>query len=105
MDSLPIQNPQGASPAQQSGKLDSQSSQPKTNAGGVSFQVLLEKLEQRALDLKAQSQSVEAPEHLADAVGQAREAFQDAASLTDQLVEAFRAAQQTPEAKPTSEDS
>lgn len=63
-----------------------------------SFQVLLERLQQSASALERESASVEEPDELAGAVDRARESLQDALTLKEELLEAWRqSAQQTPD--------
>ena len=63
-------------------------------ASGPAFEVLLEKLEQRARELRDDSGSVENPTELAGAVDRARASLEDALTLSDQLLEAYRQSQQ-----------
>lgn len=75
---------QGAQPASQVEKRGD------SNIGGVAFRALLDKLESQAQDLKSQAANVEGSGELAGAVGSAQESLQQALSLSNQLVEAFR---------------
>ena len=59
-------------------------------ASGPAFEVLLEKLELRARELRDDSGSVENPTELAGAVDRARASLEDALTLSDQLLEAYR---------------
>jgi len=59
-------------------------------AGGPAFEVLLEKLEARARELRDDSGSVDNPAQLAGAVDRARASLEDALTLSDQLLEAYR---------------
>ena len=59
-------------------------------ASGPAFEVLLEKLEQRARELRDDSGNVENPAQLAGAVDRARASLEDALTLSDQLLEAYR---------------
>lgn len=61
----------------------------------AAFHVLLEKLQRSAAELSQDSVEVDAPEELADAVGKAKASLNDALSLSDQLLEAWRAERQT----------
>jgi len=61
-------------------------------AAGAAFQALLEKLETHARELEAQSKSIENPKDLTGAVDRAHASLQDALSLSDRLVEAYRQA-------------
>lgn len=62
----------------------------ESTQGGVVFRALLEKLEVQAQELKNQAGGVEKADDLAGAVGQAQESLEQALSLSDRLVEAFR---------------
>lgn len=59
---------------------------------GPAFKALLESLEARAKDLRSQAGDVKEPADLAGAVDQAGASLQDALSLSDRLLEAYRAA-------------
>ncbi len=61
---------------------------------GPAFRVLLEQLEQQAQGLTRASEGLDEPKELAGAVDRARATLDDALSLGDQLLEAFRAANQ-----------
>lgn len=69
----------------------------KVSGDGAAFKVLLEKLESQARRLKEVGDTVERPEELAGAVDRARASIDDALSLGDQILEAYRAAVQTDE--------
>jgi len=58
----------------------------------VAFRALLERLEKEARALDDQVQRVDDPEGLAQAVDRAHASLQDALSLGDRLLEAFRQA-------------
>jgi len=58
------------------------------------FKALLEKLQQQAQNLNRESETVAHPEELSDAVDHARSSLNDALSLSDRLLEAFREAMQ-----------
>lgn len=77
-------------------------------AGGTpAFQVLLERLQRSAQSLEASSKALDDPSKLAGAVDIARTSLDDALSLGDQLLEAFREASTQPTSatpKPTQED-
>ena len=55
-----------------------------------SFQVLLERLQAKAAELEQTSKSLERPADLADAVADARASLEEAGSLGQRLLEAFR---------------
>ena len=61
-----------------------------------SFQVLLERLQSKALELEQRSKSLEGPQDLARAVENARVSLEDAGSLGERLLEAYRQAQAQP---------
>jgi hypothetical protein len=75
-------------------------------ADSPAFHVLLERLEARAAALEAQSRALDDPRLLAPAVEEARASLEDALSLGEGLLEAYRAARAlegdagAPEAKP-----
>ena len=60
------------------------------SASGPAFEALLEKLEARARELQDDSGTVENPAELAGAVDRARASLEDALTLSDQLLEAYR---------------
>jgi hypothetical protein len=65
-----------------------------TEGGGPAFQALLEKLQQQARSLSQDTEAVARPEDLSGAVDRARATLDDALSLSDQLLEAYREATQ-----------
>ena len=67
---------------------------PKSEGGGPAFRALLEKLESQARGLREAGETLDRPEELAGAVDRARESIDDAVSLSEELLEAYRAAQQ-----------
>lgn len=71
-----------------------QSSSPANESGSAAFRVLLDRLDGQARSLAEHSESLAAPDQLAEAVDVARSSLEDALSLGDQLVEAFRASVQ-----------
>lgn len=71
--------------------------QPQTAPGattepGAAFRALLERLEERTRELEEKSQTLEDASGLAGAVDTARASLEDAVSLSDKLLEAFREA-------------
>jgi hypothetical protein len=62
--------------------------------GGPAFQALLERLQQQAQSLSRDTEAVARPEDLSGAVDRARATLDDALSLSDQLLEAYREATQ-----------
>ena len=74
----------GASPAPTTSSSTS-------TANGAAFQALIEKLEAQARELQAESAKVSGPGDLAQAVDHAHASLQDALSLSERLLEAYRA--------------
>ncbi|MCP3914846.1 MAG: hypothetical protein GY711_04700 [bacterium] len=62
-----------------------------TGKQGAAFRALLDKLENEARGLRQASESLEDPAGLPGAVDRARASLDDALSLGDQLLEAYRA--------------
>jgi hypothetical protein len=81
----------GATPASNAPKSASE-----TN--GAAFQALIEKLEAQARDIQAESATVSGPNELAQAVDHAHASLQDALSLSERLLEAYRASMHAPDA-------
>ncbi len=68
---------------------------------GPAFEVLLERLTTRAAELEEKSKTLSEPADLPGAVDAARSSLEDALALGEELMEAYRAAQQhAPEAAP-----
>ena len=84
----PIQSAQAAEVARNS-KRASESQQSDSPA----FRVLLDRLQEQAAKIESESRTLENPEALAEAVDIARTSLDDALSLSDKLLEAFREAQ------------
>ena len=61
---------------------------------GPAFRALLESLQEKAKSLQHDSQHVDRPEELSQAVDRARASLSDALSLSDRLLEAYREAVQ-----------
>jgi len=96
MTSLPNQDPlRGVQPA--GGAERTRPHDPKANAatGGPAFRALLAELQERATALHESSQDVADPAELKGAVDAARATLQDALSLGDQVLEAYRSARAT----------
>ena len=76
----------------------------ETRGASPAFQVLLDRLTARAGELAEKSRSADDPKKLPGAVDAARASLEDAMSLSEKLLEAFRQAQQEsagePESKP-----
>ena len=104
MNNAPIPDPVGSGPIQQAGTAQPGRSPSRaagdSEAGSPAFRVLLERLQERARDLEQTSQTIEDPKQLAGAVDDARASLEDALSLSDQLLEAFREARQQSETAP-----
>ena len=96
MNNDPIQNagPGGLRPHDGIGATPS-SGKPEAARSGPAFEALLEKLEARAVDLKRTTEHVAGPNELSGAVDSARASLDDALSLGDRLLEAYRQATQT----------
>lgn len=101
VENNPIQRA-GTSPPGGVGKVGGSTSKQPGGAGGPAFQSLLEKLQQQARSLQQDSENIERPEELSGAVDRAQASLEQALSLSDQLLEAYREAQlgdtQRPEA-------
>ncbi len=89
---------QGVDPARAAGEAAPKASRPLE---GPAFHVLLEQLQQKAQALESTSQTLEDPRSLAGAVDMARASLDDALSLSDRLLEAFRAAQHSDADEPS----
>lgn len=61
--------------------------------GGPAFRALLDQLTEQTRQLKADGDKLSAPAELAGVVDRARASIDDALSLSDQLLEAYRAHQ------------
>ena len=66
----------------------------KAGVGGAAFRALLEQLENQARGLHRASEEVDGAADLPDAVDHARASVDEAQSLGDRLLEAYRAARQ-----------
>lgn len=66
-----------------------------TTGANPAFEVLLERLTTRAADLGQRSRSVQTPEEVGQAVDAARASLEDALTLGERLLEAYRHARQT----------
>ena len=63
---------------------------PRAPATSAAFHVLIEKLEEQAKELEASTRTVSDAKDLAGAVDRARDSFQEALSLGESLIEAYR---------------
>ncbi len=63
-------------------------------SSSAAFQVLLERLQRRAAELEEASRTADDPARLAGAVDAARASLEDAQTLSDRLLEAFRGERQ-----------
>lgn len=88
-NNLPVSGVGGSSPAGSPEKTSG-----AKEGSGAAFEALLEKLEQRAVELSEDSREELEPERLAGAVDRARASLEDALSLGDRLLEAYREAAQ-----------
>jgi hypothetical protein len=64
------------------------------NQGGPAFRALLDELEAKARELQDRSKSLDGPADLAGAARGAKATFDDALSIRDRLLEAYREARQ-----------
>lgn len=64
---------------------------PQDATRGIAFRALLEQLDRDAQALERDATGIRGPEELAGAVDRAEASFQDALSLGDRLLEAYRA--------------
>lgn len=64
------------------------------------FEALLERLEARAAELQEKSKTLSGPAELPGAVDAARVSLEEALHLGEELLEAYRAARNTPEPRP-----
>jgi hypothetical protein len=89
MADLPIHRPQGPSSVPESAPNAPKAKKPHTE-GTPAFHALLADLQVQAQELRDTSAGVDDPTRLAGAVDRARESLEDALSLGDQLLEAYR---------------
>ena len=92
VDPLPI-NPESVTGP---GRVGADSPAQRTDAdkaSGIEFRALLERLETRASDLAEKTEQVDGPDELGRAVDTARASLEEALSLKDQLLEAYRQAE------------
>lgn len=89
MSEIPIRSGPG-DPEAVRGAQDVQRSGP-SSGDAPAFRTLLEQLEQRAAELRRHEAELGDASHLAGAVGDARASLEDALTLKDQLLEAYRA--------------
>ena len=92
-----IGGPGGLRPTQGPGAIGGNLKTPREKAeGGIAFKALLDKLQGQADSLRADSEAALEAEELSGAVDRAHASLQDALSLSDQLLEAFRESAQNP---------
>ena len=73
------------------GRTPNAGARPETNkSGGVAFKALLERLQAQAAEREQSSRTVDGAAELSSAVDVARASLDDAMSLSDQLLEAYR---------------
>lgn len=75
----------------------------ETEGGGAVFRALLDDLQEKAQKLREDGRAVDGPAELAGAVETAAKSIAGALSLSDQLLEAYRAAQQQEQANDAGE--
>ena len=83
-----------------SGQRSDATSRPES-ADAPAFKALLDKLEQKARELEAETRGVDDASHLAGAVEGAKSSLEDALSLGEELLESFRQNRQQTSAPPT----
>lgn len=109
MTSTPHLGPGGLDPTRRSDTSgaagEARAKKDAQEAAGPAFHALLEELQMKAAELERTSQGADDADLLAGAVDTARSSLEDALSLSDQLLEAYREArQQTPETTPSEDD-
>lgn len=94
MSDIPLDPLRQAGAVSKTGAVRPQGIGPQ-EAGSTSpaFRALLEQLEARTRELEESSRTLDSPETLAGAVDTARASLQDAVSLSDRLLEAYRESQ------------
>ncbi|MEW6073605.1 MAG: hypothetical protein AB1726_13560 [Planctomycetota bacterium] len=92
MAETPLIQPAGPGPISRSADT-ARAKTRETAADGPAFRVLLERLQARAQELERASIEVRGPELLPGAVDTARASLEDALSLSDRILEAYREAQ------------
>jgi hypothetical protein len=83
----PIRGTAPVAPPAQAGK-------PRPGEGGLAFEALLERLDERTRQLAAESRKELSQDELPGAVEQAKASLEELLSLQDRLLEAWRAARQ-----------
>ena len=105
VENSPLNRPVGGGPIRRTEVPSTQPSSETKKAtepqGGAAFQALLEKLQQQAHNLQRDSETVARPEELSGAGDRAHSSLQDALSLSDKLLEAYREAVHTDGAENT----
>ena len=98
MQNQPIQGLPGAQNADSIGSSKAPKAQPEGSVRqtGAAFNALLARLESQSQGLAVSSESMQDSSELADAVGQSSKALEQAQALSEQLLEASRAAQLRP---------
>lgn len=97
-----IQNTSGVGPIQGPGGKQKQAAEA---GGGAAFKALLDRLQDQARELQGASEGQLEAMDLASAVDRAHSSLQDALSLSDQLLEAYRESVQNTNADGSSGDS
>lgn len=108
VDNAPINQPSNNSPIQPTGPITPGSGarvDSTQRKGGPAFQALLDKLQEQARSLSADSEKVDKAEDLSGAVDRAKSTLTDALSLSDQLLEAYRQASTAPKEEPGGGDT
>jgi len=94
VDPNPIQSPLNPLPGVGSSSPAAPSQGVASPENGARFRALLDQLQTQVQGLQKTGEAPLKPDELAGAVDQARTSLEDALSLKDQLLEAYRAAQQ-----------
>ena len=95
VENSPIRKPTSPLPSTPvEGPSKAGSTPASSEQGGPAFRALLESLQEKARSLQHDSQHVDKPEDLSEAVDRARASLDDALSLGDRLLEAYREAVQ-----------
>ncbi len=94
VDNPSLNRPLGSASVNPTGPVTPGSKPDEAGKGGPAFQALLDKLQEKSRVLSKDSENVDKPEELSGAVDRARSTLNDALSLSDKLLEAYRQAAQ-----------
>lgn len=84
--------PKNVTNLQNVGQVAARGATPTSSTDGIAFRALLERLERDARALEQDSGRIQDPKDLAGAVDRAHASLQDALTLGDRLIEAYREA-------------